>query len=122
MVLKSEFDLLALTERRFRLFWDRTKGDERVRFRDVANLMKEEVSFRRVNRPKIGKDLVARYADGKWHNSAAMTRAIGADEDHVIDTLGTMTRLRGTYGAGAERKAVGTSAILALNSGSRRSR
>jgi hypothetical protein len=107
-VVNSETIPNNLTEGRFRSFWERTEGDERQRFREVINLMRAEVSLRRNNRPSIGKALVKRYGDGKWHSVPVMARALDTDEDHVAATLDTMKALRGTYGARSEKKTVGT--------------
>ena len=103
-----------LTERRFRLYWERTdksEGNERARFLAVARLMQEETRLLLVQprRHKIGPMLVEQFGDGEWHSLAAMIEAVEAPEEHVVETLRTMQALRGTYGARCERKKVGTS-------------
>ena len=114
VVLNPEFTLPMLTERQFRSFWDRTNGDERIRFREIINLIKEEAAFRRSNRPKIGKDLVQRYADGKWHTAGAMAKGLSTDEDHIVTTLSTIHRLRGTYEKKNERRKLASSLMRSV--------
>jgi transcriptional regulator with XRE-family HTH domain len=94
------------TEGRFRSFWERTEGDERIRFREVIKLM-QDATVAAPRRPGIGKSIKERYADGKWHNSAVIVSKIEGDEAHVRETLERMCRNQ-TYGVNAERKKVGT--------------
>jgi transcriptional regulator with XRE-family HTH domain len=99
-----------LTERRFRDYWsrtDKTESNERIRFRAVHALIAEDLAVVKQRRPKIGKDLVAAFGDGKWHSPEKMAAKLGVDVDLVETTLVTMRALRGTYGARSERKQYG---------------
>lgn len=65
----------GLTEFRFRGFWeqtDKSESNERIRFRAVHALIIESIHLRRQRRPKIGKELIAIFADGKWHSPNTM--------------------------------------------------
>lgn len=97
-----------LTERAFRKVWERTEKDsnERARFQAVLRLMAESTP-RLPQRPKIGGEIVKRFADGKWHRVDAIAKRIDADVNHVRDTLDNMRTL-GSFGATAERKPVST--------------
>lgn len=99
-----------LTEFKFRGYWsktDKTETNERIRFRAVHALIAEDVALRSQRRPKIGKELVAAFGDGKWHNPEKMASKLTVEVELVEATLTTMRALRGTYGARAERKKVG---------------
>lgn len=108
-VVSSEIVPNNLSEGKFRSFWAQTDApDERDRFHEVIKALQRETLIRQSNRPKIGSEIVAQFADGKWHALAKIAKALDTDEDHVSDTLCTMQRLRGTYGCRAEKKIVGT--------------
>jgi hypothetical protein len=108
--VNSELTPNNLTEGRFRSYWDRTEkdGNERIRFRAVQQLIQDELSLRAKNRPKIGRQLVELFGDGKWHELATMAKAIPTEDDHVEETLRIMM-VHETYGAKCERKQVGRS-------------
>ena len=98
-----------LSEGQFRRYWSQTDRnlDERFRFQDVLELMRKDLTVRQKNRPKIGKELVAAFGDGKWHSVAEMAEDLDVDVELIESTLRTMMALRGTYGARAEKKQVG---------------
>jgi transcriptional regulator with XRE-family HTH domain len=100
-----------LTEGKFRDYWsktDKTETNERIRFRAVQALIAENTALRAQARPKIGKELVAAFGDGKWHSPDKMAARLDVEVDLVEATLTTMRdRSGGTYGANAERKKVG---------------
>jgi len=101
-----------LTERRFRGYWQRIQkfeGNERQRFAAVLRLMREETILMQKRRPKIGPMVVKKFGDGEWHPLTTIVEALDLPEAHIVETLRTMTALRGTYGARCERKQVGTS-------------
>jgi hypothetical protein len=95
----------SLTERHFRSFWERTEGDERLRFREIVKLM-QEATPRAPSRPKLGQAIKERYADGKWHKFDVITSKIEGDESHIRDTLDNMCKHQ-TYGVKADKKKVG---------------
>jgi len=95
-----------LTERRFRSYWDRTSGDERDRFHEVAKLMRSE-RITAPRRPKIGNRIREQFADGKWHNLDVIAAKLDADVDHVRETLDGISKNQ-TYDCRAEKKKVGT--------------
>jgi len=109
--LNAETTPNNLTERRFRSYWDQTdkkEPNERIRFRAVHALIAENTALRAQARPKIGKELVATFGDGKWHSPDQMAARLDVEVDLVEATLTTMReRPGGTYGAKAERKRVG---------------
>jgi hypothetical protein len=60
-----------LTERFFRRCWDRSDkagGNERQRFQHVLRLMQEHTALMLSKRPKIGPDIIKRFADGKLNS------------------------------------------------------
>jgi len=99
-----------LTEGKFRGYWSKTdkkEPNERIRFRAVHALITEDLAVRAQNRPKIGKELVAMFGDGKWYSADKIAAGLNVDVALVEATLTTMRALRGTYGAKCERKQVG---------------
>jgi hypothetical protein len=109
-VVKAETIPKNLTERLFRDYWsktDKTETNDRIRFRAAYNLMAEDIALRKQSRPRIGKELVAEFGDGKWHSANAIADRLHVDIELVEDTLLTMRTGKGTYGAMAERKKVG---------------
>jgi hypothetical protein len=71
-----------LTERRFREYWAKTEGgNERQRFIAIQKLIAADLALRAANRPKIGKPLIEKFGDGKWHSLKVMAEALGVDED-----------------------------------------
>jgi hypothetical protein len=62
----------------------------------------------RPRRPKIGPRIVEHFADGKWHAPEEIATMIGADPEHVLETLRGI-RKNQTYSCKAEEKRVGTS-------------
>ena len=106
-VIKSEFPLKDLTERGFREYWartDRSETNERKRFTEVLRLIEDGPATTR--RSPIGKPIVQKFADGKWHKPETVARAINQAEDHVATTLERM-RKNQTYGAKCERRHAG---------------
>ena len=104
----SEFPLKDLTERGFREYWartDRSETNERKRFTEVLRLIEDGPATRRRRSP-IGKPIVQKFADGKWHKPETVARTINHAEDHVATTLEQM-RMCQTYGAKCERRHVG---------------
>jgi hypothetical protein len=96
-----------LTERSFRAQWEKTRGDERDRFKQVAKIFAEaEPYLRRKPRPKIGQDIVAQFADGKWHRPETIAKAIEADTEHVIASLENMY-LHGVFKTNVEKRHIG---------------
>ena len=95
----------ALIERSFRKLWERTEGDERIRFREVIKLMSTATPRVRP-RPGIADDIKKRYADGKWHALPVMAQKLNADIDMVDETLEPARAKR--YGCRVEKKKVGT--------------
>lgn len=100
-----------LSERKFREYWERTDKAEpdKVRFAMVAKLIKSETSVMTARRPSIGKEIVERFGDAKWHKLSTIVDALEADEQNVKDTLDRSTWKTTTYnGCRVERKEVGT--------------
>jgi len=70
-------------------YWEQTdKADERMRFRRVAEMIRQDTevvdSFCRFKREKPGietKDIIDKFADGKWHAIEAIAEHIGAPVD-----------------------------------------
>lgn len=96
-----------LTERRFRAYWgltDQSETNERKRFMEVLRLMERNPTTMR--RPQIGKPIMEKFADGKWHKPEKMARDLDAAEELVADTLESMRRNK-NYGATCERRHVG---------------
>jgi transcriptional regulator with XRE-family HTH domain len=115
--VNADFSPNALTERHFRKYWERTDkagGNERIRFRAVIELMQREATFRRERRPLIGREIIAKFADGKWHGLAAIAKALDTEEDHVADTLHNMQALRRAYGASCEKKQSGKQTLYRI--------
>jgi hypothetical protein len=99
-----------LTERRFRSYWLRTdpkETSEHIRFQAVLKLMRSE-SIATARRPSIGGSIKERFADGKWRRLSIIAEKIGADEQHVLDTINGMSK-NGYFGCKVERKRVGAS-------------
>jgi hypothetical protein len=108
-VIKTESLPANLTERRFRALWEQTDKDapkEEFRFRAVIKMLQSE-SVMAPRRPPIGAKIKERFADGKWHNLDVITEKIGADRDHVRETLDAIAKNQ-TYNCRAEKKRVGT--------------
>jgi len=106
-VLNSENPTKELTERRFRTFWlltDQSETNERKRFMEVLRLMEKNPTSMR--RPQIGKPIMDKFADGKWHKPEKIARDLDAAEELVVDTLESMRRNQ-NYGAQCERRHVG---------------
>jgi hypothetical protein len=109
MGLNPENSPTNLTERKFREYWDRTDGGtERQRFGEVAKLMREELHLMSPRRKLIGKQIIEKFADGKWHALETIATDIGEEVDHVASTLDTMKKLN-TYGCTCEIRQYGTS-------------
>lgn len=100
----------GLSERKFRSYWERTEkgnGNERQRFIAVQRLMSEELNLLRKRRPLIGRAIIDKFADGKWHAIGKIAAAMETDEGHVADTLHNMQAMRRTYGVNCEKKVDG---------------
>jgi hypothetical protein len=102
---------LKLTEGKFRSLWDRTeKGDERVRFREVARMLEEDMilSLTHAKKPKIGHAIMDQFADGGWHKIETIFKHVEAPEIDVRNVLKNMER-KGTYGSHCESRKSGRS-------------
>ena len=112
-VANAENVPINLTERRFRSYWqqtDKSDTNERARFVAVMRLMQDDTMLLRKRRSQIGRRIVEKFGDGKWHSLAVIAKGVEASEEHAVDTLrGMMQATRGSYGAQCERKQVGTS-------------
>jgi len=109
-VLNSENPPSRLTEGRFRAFWEKTdknETNERIRFRQALDLMRENigiaVSPRHGQRLGIGPDVIKRFGDGEWHHVDDVIEATGKGEEDVVRALDLMVE-RGTYNTSAEKR------------------
>lgn len=93
-----------LTEWRFRKHWGQTASHakDEVRFREVLKRIRAE-PITAPRRPAIGDAIKEQFADGQWHAVDDISAAVGADADHVTDTLKNISQHQ-TYGCKAERK------------------
>jgi hypothetical protein len=93
-----------LTEGRFRKYWGQTDSHakDEPRFREVIRLIRAE-PVTAPRRPAIGDAIKKQFADGQWHAVNDISAAVGADADHVTDTLKNIAQHE-TYGCKAERK------------------
>ena len=101
-----------LTEWRFRGYWERTDKDsnERIRFRDVARLMEQELTLSKptLKKPKIADAIKATCAGGAWHRLSTITTHVQAvvkeaTEDDVDAVLKVMVQT-GSYNVFCEKK------------------
>jgi hypothetical protein len=100
-----------LTERRFRSFLEQAdKGakNERIRLKQVAQLIRDNTVLAQPRRKAIGKEIIKQFGDGKWHATEKMAKCLDVPSDFVESTLRTMRSL-GTYGVRSEQKRVGSS-------------
>lgn len=102
-----------LTERRFREYWnsaDKNETNERIRFRQVEQLMKDELALSKDHAPKklVAEAILATSADGEWHRFATIVERAGASEDDVRAVL-TLMEKTGTYHTFCEKRKGGTS-------------
>jgi hypothetical protein len=102
-----------LTERAFRSYWEQTdkaEKNDRIRFQAVLRLMEEHTRVGKSTAPKpaVGKAIMDRFADGKWHDLETIEKHVDASAEDVRAVLATMQQ-RGSYGAHCERKKKGTS-------------
>jgi transcriptional regulator with XRE-family HTH domain len=99
-----------LTERRFRDYWARTeKPSEHERFAEVEILIAAvaELPARRPQRDKkIGKAIVAKFGDGKWHSVEAIAHRSDVPVEVAAATVENIIRHK-TFNATAARKRVG---------------
>lgn len=94
------------TEGTFRKLWERTDKDqsnERIRFKEVLDLIGQSGLFPPKRKP-IGKKLREELADGKWHRLDEIAKRLEADEGHVLNAIKT-AELHGHVRA--EKKRVG---------------
>lgn len=81
----------ALTERRFRDYWERTdkdEGNERIRFGEVVKLLDQSGPHSPPKKP-VGKKLRDAFADGKWHRLDELAKHLDTDESHVLSAIKT---------------------------------
>jgi len=97
---------LALTERKFRDYWDQTTGDERGRFREVLRLIKSSIPGRKLN---VASKIIEHFADGKWHSLDAIAEKIDAPRKDIEHTFALMIGKPRNYKAKCEKKPVGKS-------------
>lgn len=98
-----------LTERRFRSYWERTTGgNERQRFDEVLRLIDHDTRIVRpqTKKPEVGRAIVDKFADGKWHGEQTIKAHVDAPPEDVDAVLDTM-RAKGTYGVQCERRQAG---------------
>ena len=102
-----------LTEWRFRGYWDRTDKDEpneRIRFRDVARLMNEELVLSKSHQKKqpIADAIKATCAGGAWHKLSTITTHVQAvvKEATTEDVEAVLTGMvfKGHYNVFCEKK------------------
>lgn len=100
-----------LTERTFRSYWsctDPAETNERIRFGAVLRLMEEETTLRKRPAKPLRPQIIAEFADGKWHRLSTIVGKVAESEEitkQALDTLvwGQSPQVRG------ERKQVGAS-------------
>lgn len=71
---------LKLTEGRFRQYWSRTdkaESNERIRFKAVLRLIEDETTLRRTRSTPYRPQIIAEFADGKWHPLKTIAARIG---------------------------------------------
>jgi hypothetical protein len=108
-VIKSENLPKAFTEGRFRGLWEQTDKDEtneRIRFKAVMALMKEQHALRASPRKRTGPEIVKQFGDGKWRAATEIAQAVGTTVQHLEDTLDMMRKYE-TYDAKCERRTKG---------------
>ena len=93
---------------RFLGMWEQSvrKGrNERIRFQQVLQIVRS-VSITAARRPSIGKSIKDHFSNGKWYPLESIVEGVGADEQHVLDTINGMSK-NGYFGCRVERKRVG---------------
>lgn len=99
-----------ITERRFREYWARTvKSSEHERFTEVEALIAiaAELPARRPQRDKkIGKAIVDKFGDGKWHSIETIAHQSDVSVEVATATIENIIRHK-TFNATAVRKRVG---------------
>lgn len=98
-----------LTERRFRSYWEHTTGsNERQRFAEVLRLIEDDTRIGKPTskKPEVGRAIVDKFADGKWHGEQTIKAHVDAPPEDVDAVLDTM-RAKGTYGVQCERRQAG---------------
>jgi hypothetical protein len=102
-----------LTERRFRSCWEATSASESdvQRFDAVAEMLRRDATRgpddSKRTRKAVGTDLVAAFADDKWHPLAAMVAGLPQHSADDIAVVLNSIRTRQTYGCKLERKKTG---------------
>lgn len=100
-----------LSEFRFRSYWERTdkaEKNERIRFRGVLELIEQDTRIGKshARKTKVAEAILARFADGKWHQ---LPTIVGHTQFEVEDVEAVLEGMvaRGNYGTHCERKKVG---------------
>jgi len=91
----------ALTEWRFRKFWDKTEGDERDRFKTVARLLAEDVPGRHKN---VAPKIIDHFDDGKWHKVDAIAEKLDMPLADVEQAVSLMISKPKNYKAKCEQR------------------
>jgi hypothetical protein len=113
-VTNPEFTPSNLSERKFRSYWERTdkeESNERIRFRAVLDLIHEETRLGQSTAPKfaVGRALVEKFADGKWHARETIGKAFPETPPTDIDAVLYHMHAKGTYGCRLEKRKNGRS-------------
>jgi hypothetical protein len=114
MELNSDSSPSNLSERKFRDYWERTdkeENNERIRFRAVLDLINEETRLGQSTAPKfaVGRALVEKFADGKWHARETIGKAFPETPPTDIDAVLYHMHAKGTYGCRLEKRKNGRS-------------
>jgi hypothetical protein len=113
-VLKTEIPLFSLSEGRFRDLFAKTDQTqtEAGRFQDVLDQLAASIGVRSPSRDlkSIRTDIIAKFADGKWHPLDRIIRALPDYEpQQIADALADTTKHPRVQGCDWERKGVGRS-------------
>jgi hypothetical protein len=79
---------------------------ERARSRERQSDSSVEEAPKRGRRPSIRKLIKDQFANGKWHSLDTIAEGVGADKNHVLETIKGMSKT-GNFCCKAERKRVG---------------
>lgn len=96
-------------ESRFSHFWKQTDktATEQGRFAAVAAMLEEaQTAVPAVPMKKLGKTIVAQFADGKWHRLEAIAEAVQADPAAVRPVLDRIVA-QGLFKTYAEKRQAG---------------
>lgn len=113
-VLKTEIPLFSLSEGRFRVLFQKTDKtqSEPTRFQEVLDQLAASVGVRSPSRDlkSIRTDVIAKFADGKWHPLDKIVRALPEYEaQQITDALADTSKHPRVQGCDWERKGVGRS-------------